>query len=941
MSLRNFPMIKWLPLTLTRKLILYVLLTGVFPLVLLGWISYSLSDSALRAEAHQFTQELMAEKKATLNLLMEGVESLIANLTSIDDIKQVLDPALPSSSSGDYGRLSTQAKIGYILSGYTNIRGLLSIDLFSLKGDHYHVGETLNVGEVSQAMKDRFLDLALRSELPVVWTGIEENINVNSKYRKVITAVKAIRALDQRTLQERPVGLLVVAYNPEVFCQIFHRRTHNGQTFMVLDQEGRIVYHPDLSQVGTRPAPGLFDRMMGAKGAFFDKTGSQPSGFVYDRSNRSGWALVSFIPVDQLRARIADIRKSTLLALGGSLLLVLLFSLYISKCMVGPIGEITQLFKKTGSGTFDLGLRLRVGSRDEIGELVRWFNTFLEGLEVKERMEKELLQSREQYRSLVNRISEALFEIDREGRFSFLNTAWTRITGFMVEESLGTSAFRYFRPEAQEEIKARFGQLMQKDPPRSRQAELVRKDGGTCWIELQPSLTFDAEGNPTGLSGMVIDITERKKAEDDLHASHELLERRVEERTAELVTANEALRAEIAERERAETEKTQLQEQLRQSQKMEAVGQLAGGVAHDFNNLLTVINGYAEILLTDQNGSESHREEIEEIRHAGERASSLTRQLLAFSRKQVLQPRLVELNQVMTNLEKMLRRLIGEDIRLVTQPADGLAPIRIDPGQMEQVLLNLVVNARDAMPTGGTVTIATRNLGHDEGCGGAGSGVPSCREVLISVTDTGTGMAPEVKERIFEPFFTTKEHGKGTGLGLSTVYGIVSQSGGAIRVISEPGQGSTFEISFPAAADQPDECWQDEVSLSSPCRTETILLVEDEERVRRLARLVLQKSGCTVLEAAGGEEALKLLMGNADRPIDLMITDIVMPGINGCALAEEVTRIRPGLRVLYMSGYVDHALFRQGILEPGVAFLQKPFTPETLRQKVFSVLEPG
>jgi len=393
------------------------------------------------------------------------------------------------------------------------------------------------------------------------------------------------------------------------------------------------------------------------------------------------------------------------------------------------------------------------------------------------------------------------------------------------------------------------------------------------------------------------------------------------------------------ERKRAEEERTALQEQLRQSQKMEAVGQLAGGIAHDFNNLLTVITGYSDMILRRLNQNDSMRGNAEEIQRAAEKAASLTRQLLAFSRKQMLQSKVLDLNNLVTNMDKMLQRLIGENIDLITLSAKDLGRIKADPGQIEQVLLNLVVNAKDAMPSSGKLTIEMANVELDENYARSHINVkPGCY-VMLSVSDTGCGMPPEIREKIFEPFFTTKEKGKGTGLGLSTVYGIVKQSEGSIYVYSEPGRGTTFKIYFPRIEEVTESIEPGAKITKSFQGSETILLVEDEEMVRRLARTILQDNGYNVLEASNGEEALRIAQEHGAKQIHLMVTDVVMPRMSGRELADCLESVRPEMKVLYISGYTDDAIIRHGVLEQGMAFIQKPFTPDALVRKVRNVLD--
>jgi len=388
------------------------------------------------------------------------------------------------------------------------------------------------------------------------------------------------------------------------------------------------------------------------------------------------------------------------------------------------------------------------------------------------------------------------------------------------------------------------------------------------------------------------------------------------------------------------TERRTLEQQLRQSQKMEAVGRLAGGIAHDFNNLLMVISGYSEFLLDRLGPDQSLRTPAQEIASATERASSLTRQLLAFSRKQMLAPRVLDLNGVVTENLKMLTRVIGEDIDLVMVPATGLGAVRADAGQIEQVIMNLAVNARDAMPSGGKLTIETSNVSLDEADARTHAPLRPGDYVMLAISDTGQGMDSETQSHIFEPFFTTKGL-KGTGLGLSTVYGIIKQSGGYIWVSSEPAKGTTFKIYLPRVAEKAESPVQvvvpAEIAAAEP-GTETILLVEDEANLRYLARQFLEKQGYRVIEAADGAVAMQIAVAH-EGIIHLLLTDVIMPGMNGRELAQRVSEIRPNTKVLYMSGYTENVIGHNGTLDAGVRLLQKPFTLQDLKNKVREVLD--
>ena len=386
------------------------------------------------------------------------------------------------------------------------------------------------------------------------------------------------------------------------------------------------------------------------------------------------------------------------------------------------------------------------------------------------------------------------------------------------------------------------------------------------------------------------------------------------------------------------TERKRLENQLRQSQKMEAMGRLAGGVAHDFNNLLTIINGYSDLALEGLSSNDPLRGYLAEIRKAGDRATSLTRQMLAFSRQQVLAPRVLNLNALVADMENMLRRLIGEDIHLATLQDAGLGLVKADPGQVDQVLINLAVNAREAMPHGGRLSIETANVDLDDAYAGRHAAVSPGRYVMLAVSDTGIGMNEATQAQIFEPFFTTKEPGKGTGLGLAMVYGTVKQSGGFIWVYSEPGRGATFKIYLPRVDETEESIEVCEESGNRVTGSETVLVVEDEEAVRALATRILQAFGYKVLESTSPEDALQI-GERYKEPIDLLLTDVVLPRMNGRKVAEHLKALRPGLKVLYMSGYTDDSVVRHGVLEAGTAFLQKPFRPAELVRKVREVLD--
>jgi two-component system cell cycle sensor histidine kinase/response regulator CckA len=505
-------------------------------------------------------------------------------------------------------------------------------------------------------------------------------------------------------------------------------------------------------------------------------------------------------------------------------------------------------------------------------------------------VEEALKQSEERYRNLVENAHDIIFSHDLEGNYLSINKAAELITGYTREEALRMNLSQTVAPEYIEKAREMVSSKLRGDKVTAYYLEIIAKDGRRISVEVNTRLIFQS-GSPISIQGIARDVTERKS----------------------------------------------LEAQLRQSQKMEAVGQLAGGVAHDFNNLLTAIIGYSELALRGLQPGDPLRQSIVEIKKAGDRAASLTRRLLAFSRKQVLQPKIFDLNLVVSDMEKMLHRIIGEHIELQTILEPEIGSIKADPGQIEQVVMNLAVNARDAMPKGGRLTIKTENVYLDENYAASNIAVKPGAYIRLTVSDTGMGMDEETQSHIFEPFFTTKNVGEGTGLGLSTVYGIVRQSEGNIRVNSEVNRGTTFRIYLPRVTETHSQTKQWIASKETLQGTQTILLTEDEEIVRNLAREVLEMYGYEVLEAASGESALRICE-QSEKPIHMLLTDVIMPEMSGRELAEKLSQIQPGMKILYMSGYTDNAIARHGILDAEIPFLEKPFTPDALAKKVSEVL---
>jgi PAS domain S-box-containing protein len=553
-------------------------------------------------------------------------------------------------------------------------------------------------------------------------------------------------------------------------------------------------------------------------------------------------------------------------------------------------------------------------------------------------VEAALKASETRFRGLVEGIADyAVLVLDPEGAVVSQSGAAERIHGTRAGEVLG-------RPVALLEggDPERAAAALSRAAAEGRAEEegwRLRRDGTRYWAHSVLTALRDASGSLVGFALVTRDLTESRQAAEELRRLHDGLEQQVGRHTAELAEANRTLLDEIDRRKRSEELRRKLEEQLQHSQKMEALGRLAGGIAHDFNNLLTGMMAFSELLIEHLPADDPLREGAEEARRSCERSALLTRQLLAVSRRQVLDPVVLDLSDTIADMSRMLGRLIGEDIELVTRLDPSLRNIKADPGKVEQVVLNLAVNARDAMPAGGRLTIETANVDVDADYAAQHSGMEAGAYVMLAVSDTGVGMDAETLGHIFEPFFTTKERGKGTGLGLSTVYGIVKQSGASIWVYSEPGQGATFKIYFPAVAEalsSAERGGPEETGVAGG--SERVLVVEDDAAVRLTVCRILRGHGYEVRDAASGPEALATL-GADSREIDLLLSDVVMPQMSGPDLAREVVAARPGVRVLYMSAHMDDALVHRGVLDAQSAFLEKPFTRAQLLGKVRKVLD--
>ncbi len=627
--------------------------------------------------------------------------------------------------------------------------------------------------------------------------------------------------------------------------------------------------------------------------------------YVVSRTRETGWFFITSTPRSEI---LQAIRASYVAIWGSSACFLFLFCavsfLFVSRLIIPPVRRLVRGTEEVGGGNLDYVFAPE-WSREfhSISDsITRMVTTLKDTLRQARDAEQTALMSEEKYKRLVDNLTNSvLYRHNLEGVLTYVSSSVTKVLGYTVEESLGHYAEYMTDHPVNQEVQKRTELCIQgiQQPPYEMQVRA--KDGEIRWFEVVDVPVRNAAGEVEAVEGIAYDITQRKRAEE---------------------------------------EKVRIESQFQQAQKMESVGRLAGGVAHDFNNMLGVILGHLEIAMTQLQPEQPLYENLEEIRQAAWRSADLTRQLLAFARKQAIVPQVLDLNATIEGMLKMLQRLIGEDINLQWLPAAHLWKVKVDPTQIDQILANLCVNARDAIDNTGQITIETENNRFDEDYCAAHPTFASGEYVRLSVSDDGCGMDKETLAHIFEPFFTTKELGRGTGLGLATVYGIMRQNEGFINIYSEPARGTMFSIYLPRYAGETESKPKETEAQVNPAipGNETILLVEDEPAILNMTSTMLQRLGYTVLAAASPGDAIRLAQEHGAR-IDLLITDVIMPEMNGRDLAQRIFSLYPGLKRLFMSGYTADVIAHRGVLEDGVQFIQKPFTLKDLSAKIREVLE--
>jgi len=890
-------------LSIKYKFLIYILIISIIPLVILGWISYSSSNSIITEEAKKASERNLSIEKQYTDLILEEVESLIANISGIEDIKKSM--LIKPDETSDYNKLITQVKIGNILSGYSNLKGLVSIDIFSDLGAHYHIGDTLDFQQTNTILRDKIYKEALSSPKTVTWLGIEDNVNTTSTYRKVITATKVFKTLDSKTMEENTLGLILVNYDVNMLNDHF-KLNDNNSFYVVIDNKNRIISHPNTDYIGkVIDNKELLKRLTGESGNFtntlnIDESIKGKMLVTYEKFEKSDWTLISFLPMKTISMKTAEIREIIFVTLGICLGLSVLIVLLISKQVVQPVNKITNLFKDIQAGTIDLNLRLNASSNDEVGQLVKWFNTFLESLADKKKTEEELFKSREKYRLVINSIKEVIFQTDTKGNWTFLNPAWLEITGFSVVESLGHNFLEFASDE--DKHNNEFYKLISK-----RETEYYRftlrfiiKDGSERWVEVFARLTINEENEFMGTSGTLTDITERKLAEIEMIKARE-----------EAIAANTAKSDFLA------------------------------NMSHEIRTPLNAIVGMTEVLLETPLDIEQKSHALV-VRDASNLLLNVINDILDFSKieagKLVLNPYEFNISTVFSNIVEILSVKAQEKMLPIKIYVDPEIPrLYGDADRLSQILMNLISNAIKFTEKG-YIDVSVNIKETNE----------NTVELLIKVTDLGIGIAEEDQSKLFSPFTqgdgsTTRKYG-GTGLGLSISKKLVEMMQGEIALSSKIGEGSTFY--FTALFDkakiitklEKDSSAMKENSLYTDFeipKDTTILIVEDNITNQKLASLQLKNLGLTIKFASNGEEAVEEVFKNN---FAIVVMDCQMPILDGFEATKKIRRIEKDkgghIPIIAMTANAMQG-DKEKCLEAGMDdYISKPVKAKELQEKI-------
>ncbi|MEH6476503.1 MAG: ATP-binding protein, partial [Sneathiella sp.] len=953
-------------------------------------------------------QKEIVHQRDMLDLHLDQIENLISDISGVEEIVNVISDN--SRNGSTYTRLATKARIGYVLNRFLGLEGIISIDIYTAHGENYHVGETLETPQISEAQKQRLFSDTLNSSSFIYWAGVEDNINKNSSRKKVLTATKVFTDVNIDTLEQKPFAILVLNYDIQIFSQSLHNHDPLDLThFIITDQKNRILFHPNPSFIGLDSPSDLLPYILDDAFKGTAQVDDQNMMINSTRFVRNNWHMIRLEPLTAITKSSERIGIFTLSLLAVSFLFISFVAYRYSQTVVTPIKRVTNAFKAFEKGHLNLNSRISTSGTDEISELTKWYNSFLEVVFQQQEAQRALKNSEDRFKDFAEASSDWLWETNENHVFTFISEKFFDTFEISREDLIGHSRIDVLKDSPEEEWRLVRDQHildLEAHLPFRINYPITDLHGSTFIVQTSGKPFFDKNRNFVGYRGAATDITDKVEAEKALLDSNKRLEQNVIERTSALQsekdraehliaaidTLSEAVSiydpddrlifgnrqfAEINSRisgtikqgayfedilkslldlnifpdavgdeenwlkQRMEkhrnpkgsfeqeqdhgvwlliheqrlpdggfailsadvTERKQFEDQVRKAQKMEAIGQITGGIAHDFNNILGIIRGNLE-LLSEVTEPEKTEPFLKNAEKGVDRAADITRKLLGFSRKDSSQIHAANLNKSIETIQELIAKSLTAYIAVETRLDKNLWPVAIDAGDFEDAVLNLSINARDAMTDGGTLLIETQNKTLDQDhikhlpAGHTGD------YVMVTVNDTGSGMDNATKEKVFEPFFTTKEPGKGTGLGLSMVYGFVHRSGGHVSIYSEEGKGTSVQMFFPRVShNKMAQTLIEETRIKLPTGRETVLVVDDEYELREIALQHLNALGYTTISADCGEAALKIIENRDD--IELLFSDIVMPGtLDGYQLAKHGHDARPALKFLLTSGFV-------------------------------------
>ncbi|MBL4665738.1 MAG: PAS-domain containing protein [Sneathiella sp.] len=1036
--------------TIAKKLFIYLMLVSVIPLTVVGIASYELSTAAIIQQAKISAQKEILYRRDILDLHLEKTENLISGISGVEEIINAMSDN--QRTTNIYTKLAIQARIGYILNGYLSLDGLISIDIYTVSGEQYHVGETLGSPLISETKKKRLFADTLASGRFIYWAGVEDNINKDSPRKKVLTAASIFTDVDVDTLEQTPIALLVLNYDVHAFSRSLLNSEGIDQTrFIITDQKNRIIHHPDTSLIGSTASLEIMPFIL--EDAFEGHIKMGPYDMMVNSTHfkRNDWHMIRLEPLASITKPSEGIGTFTLSLLAFSFVIVSFVAYLYSRTVVTPIRRVTDAFKAFEKGNLNPNSRIATVGTDEIAELTKWYNSFLEVVCLQQVAQAALKNSEDRFKDFAEASSDWLWETDENHIFTFITDKLFDALTFDRDNIIGHSRLELLKRTPGNYWKhARADHLADLKAYKSFRIvyPIIDLSGQAYTIQTNGKPFFDKNGKFLGYRGSATDITKQVEAEQSLLDINKRLEQNVLERTSalqserdraehlvaaidtlteavsiydpddrllfynkrflefnseiegvikkgaffrEILTAlvhNKVFPDAIGDEEawinhRMEmhvnpkgsfeqvqendvwlliheqrlpdggyailaadiTERKQFEDQIRKAQKMEAIGQITGGIAHDFNNILGIIRGNLE-LLSEVIPSEDAHPFLKNAEKGVDRAADITRKLLGFSRKGAKQINAVNINKYIENMQELVAKSLTAYIAVETQLDKNLWPVAIDTGDFEDAMLNLSINARDAMLDGGTLLIETKNKTLDKDYLKHHSTCEAGDYVMVTVNDTGTGMDNATQEKVFEPFFTTKEPGKGTGLGLSMVYGFVQRSHGHLSIYSEVGQGTSIQMFFPRVSNNKSaKTLIEEVTAILPTGKETILIVDDEQGLRDVAVLHLQALGYDTVVADCGEAALKIIETRDD--IELLFSDVVMPGkLDGYQLAKHVHSSYPDLKILLTSGFVktsEDAKHNNNEYMANLSkkVLRKPYNKTELANSVRNTLRNG